>query len=123
MHHVLRMTAPLSPVTGEAYCKEHFGTSLGSVHSKVENDAIASILRGYFDDFGNTNGLVGLYRDGSSYWNWGDRTGNHILDPNACFYNNWRKGEPDVHENCAGITPGGDWEGCYAYSLSLSFFF
>ncbi len=108
MHNVVKMARNISPKMGEDYCQTTFGTSLGSVHSKDENDAIVQILK----DFGDIDAWIGLYKGEKSEWNWGDKTGDDIMK-DTCYYSNWQSGEPQSAEKCARIQHFGEWAGCY----------
>ncbi len=111
-HYVLKMKKELGPSMGETVCRALFGTSLGFVYSKKENDDIQIF---------NMHAWMGLYRDSRGKWNWGDETGTDIMDPKNCLYSNWRSDESNTQEMCAGISYEGTWGGCYVYLSLLSY--
>ncbi len=117
-HYVLKMTTPLNYETAEEYCEKTFDTSLGSVHSKEENDAIVQILKGFGGKY--PDAWIGLRKDGNSKWNWVDNTGNDIMNSENCAYSKWMRsrGEPGKGDACARISNWG-WAGS---RLSLSLF-
>ncbi len=113
-HYVVKSKTPITPEMGEEYCKNTYGTSLGSVHSQEESDAIMRSLK----NMGGIDAWMGLYKDGSS-WNWRDGTGENIMDLKTCYFSDWTSNEPSDGDDCVRMDPERGWAGCCVLSFSL----
>jgi len=111
-----------TPLNGETYCQQTYGTHLASIHSQQENDLaveICDVVENASGPYGCAIGLIdGMNESNSSRYGW-EWTDSSTYDYNS-GYTNWKPGEPNEYlpyfsdgEDCVILYKlDGEWNDC-----------